>query len=113
MIKKLFCIFLIINFSVILFCQENTSTTNLNSENNSNDKKTEKIFSLEDLSNQLKNNNSELKILNQEVERLKGNFVEEENDITSNLLEVETHISDDYVSETELKIENPYGKKSS
>ncbi len=69
MIKKLFCIILIINFSVILFCQENTSTTNLNSENNSNDKKTEKIFSLEDLSNQLKNNNSELKILNQEYQQ--------------------------------------------
>ena len=69
MIKKLFCIILIINFSEILFCQENTSTTNLNSEKNSNDKKTEKIFSLEDLSNQLKNNNSELKILNQEYQQ--------------------------------------------
>lgn len=69
MIKKLFCIFLIINFYLILFCQENVTTTDLNSEKNSGNQIIEKIFSLEDLSNQLKNNNSELKILNQEYQQ--------------------------------------------
>ena len=64
MIKKLFCIFLIINFYSILFCQEN-----INTEKISDNQKIEKIFSLEDLSNQLNNNNSELKILNQEYQQ--------------------------------------------
>ena len=46
-----------------------------------------------------------LKILNNEVEKLRGNYVEEEQLTTSNLIEVETHISDEYVSDEELKIE--------
>ena len=47
-----------------------------------------------------------LKILNQEVEKLKGNEVcEDETIIKPNLLEVETHISDFYVSDEDLKIE--------
>ncbi|MBQ1197031.1 MAG: TolC family protein [Spirochaetaceae bacterium] len=61
MIKKLFCIILIINFFSFIFCQENILQTN-----NTNNKKE---FSLEDLSNQLKINNSELKILNQEYQQ--------------------------------------------
>ena len=46
-----------------------------------------------------------LKILNDEVERLKGNYVEDTKDNTPNLIEVETHVSDDYVSDEKLKIE--------
>ena len=47
-----------------------------------------------------------LKILNQEVEKLKGNeIIEEDNANTTNLLDVETHISDSYVSDEDLKIE--------
>ena len=61
MIKKLFCIILIINFFSFIFCQENI--LQLNDTNN------KKEFSLEDLSNQLKINNSELKILNQEYQQ--------------------------------------------
>ena len=48
-----------------------------------------------------------LKILNQEVAKLKGTEVEE-NEISTrahNLINVETHISDSYVSDEELKIE--------
>lgn len=61
MIKKLFCIILIINFFSFIFCQENILQSNYT--NNI------KEFSLEDLSNQLKINNSELKILNQEYQQ--------------------------------------------
>ncbi len=61
MIKKLFCIILIINFFSFIFCQENILE--------SNDTNNKKEFSLEDLSNQLKINNSELKILNQEYQQ--------------------------------------------
>lgn len=61
MIKKLFCIILIINFFSFIFCQENILQ--------SNDINNKKEFSLEDLSNQLKINNSELKILNQEYQQ--------------------------------------------
>ena len=61
MIKKLFCIILIINFFSFIFCQENILQ--------SNDTNNKKEFSLEDLSNQLKTNNSELKILNQEYQQ--------------------------------------------
>ena len=61
MIKKLFCIILIINFFSFIFCQENILQ--------SNDTNNKKEFSLEDLSNQLKINNSELKILNQEYQQ--------------------------------------------
>jgi outer membrane protein TolC len=61
MIKKLFCIILIINFFSFIFCQENILQTN--------DTNNKKEFSLEDLSNQLKINNSELKILNQEYQQ--------------------------------------------
>lgn len=47
-----------------------------------------------------------LKILNDEVKRLKGEIVEEENTVeVKPLLEVETHIEDSYVEENELKIE--------
>lgn len=61
MIKKLFYIILIINFFSFIFCQENILQ--------SNDTNNKKEFSLEDLSNQLKINNSELKILNQEYQQ--------------------------------------------
>ena len=61
MIKKLFCIILIINFFSFIFCQENILQ--------SNDTNNKKEFSLEDLSNQLKINNSELNILNQEYQQ--------------------------------------------
>ena len=47
-----------------------------------------------------------MKILNDEVKRLKGEIVEEEQQIeTKPLIEVETHIEDTYVEENELKIE--------
>ena len=46
-----------------------------------------------------------LKILNQEVERLKGNVIEEETVDTNTILNVETHVSDSYVEEEDLKIE--------
>jgi len=47
-----------------------------------------------------------LKILNDEVKRLKGEEVEDEiHSDTKPLIEVETHIDDSYVSENELKIE--------
>lgn len=47
-----------------------------------------------------------LKILNDEVKRLKGEVVEEDSPIeTKPLIEVETHIEDSYVEENELKIE--------
>ena len=46
-----------------------------------------------------------LKILNDEVKRLKGEVVEEEVIDSKPLIEVETHIDDKYVEETELKIE--------
>ncbi|MEE0879668.1 MAG: TolC family protein [Treponemataceae bacterium] len=61
MIKKLFCIILIINFFSFIFCQENILQTN--------DTNNKKEFSLEDLLKQLKINNSELKILNQEYQQ--------------------------------------------
>lgn len=50
--KKLFCILILINFSIFLFSQE---TVNL--------------YTIDELSNQLKINNSELKILNQEYQQ--------------------------------------------
>lgn len=46
-----------------------------------------------------------LKILNDEVRRLKGELVEEEEKDNKALINVTTHISDDYVIESELKIE--------
>jgi len=47
-----------------------------------------------------------MKILNDEVKRLKGEIVEDENQVeTKPLIEVETHIEDSYVEENELKIE--------
>ena len=47
-----------------------------------------------------------LKMLNEEVEYLKGNTVEEEQEEDTNktLLNVSTHISDDYVTDDDLKI---------
>jgi len=47
-----------------------------------------------------------LKILNEEVEKLKGNDIQkEEEDKTETMLNVETHISNEYVSDEEIKIE--------
>lgn len=46
-----------------------------------------------------------LKILNDEVKRLKGELVEDEEIDNKALINVTTHISDDYVIESELKIE--------
>ena len=46
-----------------------------------------------------------LKILNDEVRRLKGEIVDEEEKDNKALINVTTHISDDYVIESELKIE--------
>ena len=47
-----------------------------------------------------------LKILNEEVEKLKGNYVQdEEKNIDIPSLQVSTHIDDNYVSEEDLKIE--------
>ncbi len=45
-----------------------------------------------------------IKILNEEVEKLKGNFVEEERDEPP-FVDVSTHIDDDYVDDADLKIE--------
>ena len=45
-----------------------------------------------------------LKLLNEEVERLKGNKVEEEKE-DKPLIQVSTHIDDKYAEESELKIE--------
>ena len=50
--KKLFCILILINFSIILFSQETVNS-----------------YTIDELSNQLKINNSELKILNQEYQQ--------------------------------------------
>lgn len=50
--KKLFCILIFINFSIILFSQETVNS-----------------YTIDELSNQLKINNSELKILNQEYQQ--------------------------------------------
>ena len=47
-----------------------------------------------------------LKILNEEVQKIKGEYQEEpESDDSKALINVTTHISDDYVEESELKIE--------
>ena len=46
-----------------------------------------------------------LKILNEEVAKLKGEEIEEETKDEKPLLDVETHISDEYVKDEELKIE--------
>ena len=46
-----------------------------------------------------------LKILNEEVAKLKGETIEEEQKDEKPLLNVETHIDDKYVSDTDLKIE--------
>ena len=47
-----------------------------------------------------------LKILNEEVELLKGNEVLKDEELSNNnILDVETHISDEYVQDEELKIE--------
>lgn len=50
--KKLFCILILINFSIFLFSQETVNS-----------------YTIDELSNQLKINNSELKILNQEYQQ--------------------------------------------
>lgn len=47
-----------------------------------------------------------LKMLKEAVDKLKGNYVnEKENDSNKPIIEVETHISNDYVSDDDLKIE--------
>ncbi len=46
-----------------------------------------------------------LKMLNEEVEKLKGNKIEEEQEENQPLIEVATSISDDYIMDTDLKIE--------
>ena len=46
-----------------------------------------------------------MKILNEEVEKLNNNFTEENEEDSKQLIEVATHIDDDYVSDEELKIE--------
>lgn len=46
-----------------------------------------------------------LRILNEEVEKLKGNYVEEDEKDEMPLLKVTTHISDKYAKEEDLKIE--------
>lgn len=46
-----------------------------------------------------------LKILNDEVRRLKGEIIDEEDKDNKALINVTTHISDDYVIESDLKIE--------
>ena len=46
-----------------------------------------------------------LKILNEEVEKLKGNDVIEEEERKDTLLNIETHISNDYIDDEEVKIE--------
>jgi len=46
-----------------------------------------------------------LKILNEEVRKLKGEIVEQEENSEPVLLNISTHISDDYVMENDLKIE--------
>jgi len=46
-----------------------------------------------------------IKMLNEEVEKLKGNIIIDEEEEEQPLLNVETHIDDKYVSDDELKIE--------
>jgi len=46
-----------------------------------------------------------LKMLNDEVQKLKGNKVETQSELSQPLLDVGTSISDDYVTEADLKIE--------
>ena len=46
-----------------------------------------------------------LKMLKDEVDKLKGEYVERKDDSNRAVVEVETHISDDYVSESDLKID--------
>ena len=46
-----------------------------------------------------------LKMLKEEVDKLKGEYVERKDDSNRAVVEVETHISDDYVSESDLKID--------
>ena len=46
-----------------------------------------------------------LSMLNEEVNKLKGNIIEEEKDIEQPLIDVETSINDNYVDNTDLKIE--------
>lgn len=46
-----------------------------------------------------------MKLIEDELKKAKGEYVEEDEDDNSNLIEVSTHIKDDYVSDEEVKIE--------
>ena len=48
-----------------------------------------------------------MQMIEEEMKRLKGEYVESDEEDTSNksLVEVETHISDDYVTDEDIKIE--------
>ncbi len=45
------------------------------------------------------------KLIEDEMAKAKGEYVEEEDDTNTNLIEVSTHIKDDYVSDEDIKIE--------
>ena len=46
-----------------------------------------------------------MKLIEDELKRAKGEYVEEDEDDNKNLIEVSTHIKDDYVSDEDIKIE--------
>lgn len=46
-----------------------------------------------------------MKLIEDEMKKLKGEFVEEEEEDNKNLIEVSTHIKDEYVNDEEIKIE--------
>jgi len=46
-----------------------------------------------------------MKMIEDEIKKSKGEYVEEEDDDNKNLIEVSTHIKDDYVSDEDIKIE--------
>ncbi len=46
-----------------------------------------------------------MKLIEDELKRAKGEYVEEDEDDNRNLIEVSTHIKDDYVSDEDIKIE--------
>ncbi len=46
-----------------------------------------------------------MKLIEDELKRAKGEYVEEEDDDNQNLIEVSTHIKDNYVSDEDIKIE--------
>jgi len=46
-----------------------------------------------------------MKLIEDEMKKAKGEYVEEEDEDNTNLIEVSTHIKDDYVSDEDIKIE--------